>query len=333
MSNPYVYLETLWKQILGLGRLTSGAMAAAAAAAPDASKEQKFVDAINAWRDALNLENDPTQDGLAKFISEFKTVTLTEGEQRRIADKAAGVGARLAELEQLRMKAKEAIARVEHFALYDATLATHNAVGEKFAVFSALAGQIASGFDKRITFGAAGRVVAVTITAKDKVTGQEQSQSIGVEFFVHSTLPVTFHAGYTVRAMEEVNFEEVASSLATAGGAELFSKVQDSTVNGTFTAFMSYKLCDMNKVRRCTHLTIGTDFKAVGERLYGGVSWPFGRAFVTIGVVSGETKEGEGPVNDVLSAAGQAVGARELFTAISTKRSWGGFVGVSFAPF
>jgi hypothetical protein len=71
----------------------------------------------------------------------------------------------------------------------------------------------------------------------------------------------------------------------------------------------------------------------VGERLYGGVSWPLGRAFITVGVVSGETKEGEGPVADVLGAAGQITGARELFTAIGTKRKWGGFFGLSFAPF
>ena len=91
---------------------------------------------------------------------------------------------------------------------------------------------------------------AVTITATQKPTGKEQTQIIGVEFLVHSTLPVTFHAGYTVRALKELSFESVGSAIQTAGGADLFAKVQDSEANGTFTAFMSYRLCDIGRANR-----------------------------------------------------------------------------------
>jgi hypothetical protein len=324
--DSYVYLEKLWQQILGLGNI-AGALPSATEAERD--RDTTFVNAINDWRTAL----DTAAKDVAKTTTDFPNLILTAADKAKIATEAARLKTWVDKLVALQDNAKRTIARVEHFALYDETLKTHQAVLDKLDAFEALSKQIEIGFEKRITFGDAGRVVAVTITATQKSTGKEQTQIIGVEFLVHSTLPVTFHAGYTVRALKELSFESVGTAIQTAGGADLFAKVQDSEANGTFTAFMSYRLCDISRANRCPHLTIGTDFKNVGDRLYGGVSWPLGRAFITAGVVSGETKEGEGPVNDVLTAAGQVLDSRELFTAISTKRKWGGFFGLSFAPF
>lgn len=324
----YVYLERLWKQVLGVGQFAApGDMSAMTEA--QVSAEQQFVNAINGWRDALDSENVQ----LTTFIAGFSSLTLTPEQLAAISTRATSTDTRLAALNTHRLNAKAALARVEHFAIFDATMATHVAVADRLEAFQAVAAQIAAGFERRITFGAAGRVVVASLTVKDRRTGDERPEAIDVEFFVHSTLPVTFHAGYTIRALQEQGFQTVASSLATAGGADLFSRVQDSSTNGTFTAFLSYRPCDASRRRRCPHLTLGTDFKDIGERLYGGVSWPIGRAFLTAGVVSGETVEGDGPVSDVLGVLGQATGSRELFTAISTKRKWGGFVGISFAPF
>jgi hypothetical protein len=323
--DSYVFLEKLWKQVLGLGQFPTPETAAAAGVSP----EQRFVNAINAWRAGLDKE----RAGVDGFVANSGSLTLTDPQVVAIGTEVGTLKGRRDDLNTLRDAAKAALARVEHFAIYDATLVTHQAVFDKLDGFEALGSLIVNGFDRKISFGAAGRVVAVTITATDRSSGQAQKQSIGVEFFVHSTLPVTFHAGYTIRGLKEQKFETVASSLASAGGADLFAKVQDADANSTFTAFMSYRLCDASRARRCAHLTIGTDFKDVGERLYGGVSWPFGRAFITVGAVSGETKEGTGVVSDVLNAAGRATDARELFSAINTKRKWGGFIGISFAPF
>jgi hypothetical protein len=322
----YVFLEKLWKQIIGLGGRV-GTIASATEA--ERVQNDTFVKAVDDWRTLL----EHAAKDVGTTTDNFPDLILTETKKDEIAKEAKRLKTWVDKAVGLQENAKRAISRVEHFALYDETLKTHQAVLDKLDAFEALSKQIAIGFEKRITFGDAGRVVAVTITATQKSTSKEQTQIIGVEFLVHSTLPVTFHAGYTVRALKELSFESVGSAIQTAGGADLFAKVQDSEANGTFTAFMSYRLCDISRANRCPHLTIGTDFKNVGDRLYGGVSWPLGRAFITAGVVSGETKEGEGPVNDVLTAAGQVLDSRELFTAITTKRKWGGFFGLSFAPF
>lgn len=326
----YVALEKLWKQVLGLGRLGMAATPGARAALAEPDKEQAFVDAINAWRDQIDEKNG----ALSTFLGKFTSLVLDAAADATIKTERGNVPNNVKALEDARLKARQAMWRSENFPIYDATVASHQATLDRFDSFMELSDQSLNGFDKKITFGDAGRVVAVTITATDRNTGKESTQVVGVEFFVHSTLPVTFHAGYSVRGLEEFKFQPVSSALVTAGGAELFSKVQDTKANSTFTAFMSYRLCNPATMSRgCPHLTIGTDFKDVGERLYGGVSWPVGRAFLTVGVVNGETTEGTGTVTEVLSLAGQITKSRELFTAIATKRKWGGFLGISFAPF
>jgi hypothetical protein len=326
----YVALEKLWKQILGLGTLV-GATPGTLAATADKDREQAFVDAINEWRTQIDTKNG----ALSTFLNTLTPLILDAAAEAKIkTERDTNVPANVKALEDARTKARVAMWRSENFAIYDATLASHQATLDRYDSFLVLADQSLNGIDKRITFGQAGRVVAVTVTPTDRSTGKDATQVIGVEFLVHSTLPVTFHAGFSVRAIDEVKFQPVASALATAGGADLFTKVQDTTSNSTFTAFMSYRVCSANGVNRgCPHLTIGTDFKDVGERLYGGVSWAIGRTFLTVGLVNGETVEGTGAVTEILEAAGQVTGSRELFTAIGTKRKWGGFVGISFTPF
>jgi hypothetical protein len=326
--DTYVFLETLWKQVLGLGTRAAPSFARSAVSASD--EEKAFVNAINAWRKAL-AEAD---DDLSTFLAKFPTLTLTDADEAAIKANLDVVKTTVTNLEKNRAAAENAIVRSENFPIYDATVVLHQGVIDRLNAFRNLAAQVAAGLDKRIKFGAAGRVVAVTVTATDINTKAEKAgTSIGVEFFVHSTLPVTFHVGYTVRGLSEARFETVQSVIA-AGTTDLFTKVQDTSASSGFTAFMSYRVCKVATASRgCPQLTIGTDFKNVGDRLYGGVSWPLGRAFITVGAVNGETQEGQNKVTDIIGSVGQAVNARELFTTIATKRKWGGFVGLSFAPF
>ncbi len=326
----YVALEKLWKQVLGLGTLGLSAPTALVAPGSERDREETFVRAINAWRDLIDAKNTE----VSTFLAGMTTLVLDAPANAKIRTEQAAVPAREKALEAARVAARAAMWRSENFAIYDATFETHQATLDRLDSFVELADQCLNGLDKKISFGKAGRVVAVTITPTDRNTGKDSTQIVGVEFLVHSTLPVTFHAGYSIRAIDELKFQPVASALATAGGADLFTKVQDSKTNSTFTAFMSYRLCGASGTNRaCPQATIGTDFKDVGERLYGGASWVVGRTFLTVGLVNGETTEGQGAFSEVFTGIGQLTGSRELFTAIATKRKWGGFVGISFAPF
>jgi hypothetical protein len=318
----YVDLEKLWGEVL---RFVPDARVSRAAGDP-------FIAAIAAWREALAQE----ESEIAAVVSAHRGLTLTCGEREMIGREADAVPARLKKLETLRQAASDLIrdsADLDVFAVYDATLAMHEASAARMKAFENKARASADGFVRRITFGEAGRIVTVAITMVDLASGTESGVTEAVEFFVHSTLPVTFHAGYAYSALDAFEFETVAA----LAGEDLFAQINEGKNTSGFVAFLSYRLGGAEKKRWGSDwfATIGTDFNEPGKRLFLGASGRLKKVLISGGIATASIREAdaEDRVTVLVDAVGGVLGTRELFTRIHTTRQWRPFFSLSFAPF
>lgn len=317
--DSYVDLEKLWQQVLTIAPL------ARSAGLPPAN----FVEAVSNWRDALKTH----ETEVSAFAARFKGLTLACADRDAIRSESENVNQRLADLEGFREVAAKMIDKPEHFAVYDTTFALHQGTIGRLRSFAVKGAAAADGVVQRITFGAAGRIVTVTMTMSDLVTGTDARVTEVVEFFVHSTLPVTFHAGYSYSALDSFEFERIAA----AAGEDLFAQINEGKNTSGFTAFLSYRVgaAEAPPGRRETFLTLGTDFADPGKRIFIGATTRIKKVLISAGVATAAVREAKAGdrVTDIIDAAGGVLGTRELFTRIRTTRQWQPFLALTFAPF
>ena len=316
----YVTLNTLWSQALGLGR-TFRAASPTAPCPADATFEQCVVD----WMWALVLTNRSLDHatGLNK-----NRVALDDAMIANLTVEADGIRNLRAQLLQLQA---ETLTRrpgsMQEIEWYKQVQASHDKLVSQIDAFAVLAELTRKGQIKNLDKQDAGTLVTVRITAKNAV-GNPASK-VEIQYFVHSRYPVTFHAGYLYSSFKEVKFDQVR----TIAGADLFAQVQQPSSVSTYGAFLSYQIVGRNTGRYSTGVlaTLGTDFKDPGKRLFVGGSVRFlSRVFVGGGVVSANSTEG---VNPVVEQIGNQLGARELFSTLTTRRAWKPFFHVSFGVF
>jgi hypothetical protein len=319
----YVDLEKLWREVL---QFVPSARVAAARGT------NTFIAAIDQWRRKLTTE----ENLLAEFVERFKRETVTCGDREEIAQKAESVPATLEDLEALRQAAADLLASTEDlgsFAVYDATVALHEATVNRIRAFHSRAHATAYGVVEPITFSGSGRIVTSTITMTELSSGRDAGVTEVVEFFVHSTLPVMFHAGYAYSALDAFEFEPVAA----LAGEDLFAQINEAKNTSGFAAFLSYRLGGGEKKRWGSDwfATIGTDFNEPGKRLFLGASGRLKKVLISGGIATASVREADADdrVTTVVDAVGGALGTRELFTRIHTTRQWRPFFSVSFAPF
>lgn len=322
----YVHLERLWSQVLGLGAPTQ--LRAEGLVTDD---ESRFVEAVVKWRADLAAADA----GVTAVIDQYPNLVLTGAEAVKIGQRADEALAEIQRLAERQATAARTIHRSENFAVYDGTATVHAAVVARLRSFVTQARLSQHGFVRRIEFGPAGRIVTATVSASERGSSALAKETLSVEFLVHSKLPVTFHAGYSVRKAEEFSFR----SVAVDGVGDLFSRINAAKETGGLTAYMSLRTpwCGREhaayKYSACPQLTLGTDFADVGKRLHVGVSFQFKRAFLTLGVVNLELTEGRDRVSDVLGAVGAVTRSEDLFASLSQARKWRFAGGLSFAPF
>jgi hypothetical protein len=315
--DSYVDLEKLWRQVLTL--------------VPDSvlRADSGFVRAIKMWRAALVKHDSET----TSFVASFQELTLTCGERDAIRVQASSVTNRLAQLEMLRREAVDAIEDSADFAVYDGTLAAHEATVNRLKTFETRGRAAADGFIRRVTFGVAGRIVTVTITMSDLASGSDAGVAEVVEFFVHSLLPVTFHAGYSYSSLDAFEFEQVRA----AAGEDLFARINEGKTTSGFTAFLSYRVdgVELPLLRSDLFLSLGTDFTDPGKRLFIGATTRIQKLLLSAGIATASVRDADDNdrITDVVSGIGGVLGTRELFTRIRTTRQWQPFIALTFAPF
>jgi len=315
--DSYVDLEKLWRQVLTL--------------VPDSvlRADSGFVRAVKLWRAAL-VKHDSE---VTAVVAGFRELTLTCGEREAIRAQAMEVSNRLSELEALRKDAADAVHEADDFGVYDSALAAHDATVNRLKAFETRGGAAADGFIRRVTFGDAGRVVTLTITMSDLAAGTDAGVAEAVEFFVHSTLPVTFHAGYSYSSLDAFEFERVRA----AAGEDLFSQINEGSTTSGLAAFLSYRLGEVTlpPFGSDVFVSLGTDFSDPGKRIFIGATTRMKKILLTGGIATESVRAVDvgDRVTDIVSGVGGILGTRELFTRIRTTRQWQPFIAVTFAPF
>jgi hypothetical protein len=314
----YVTLEKLFSQVFGLTDLVSRF-----AVAPCSS----FGECLTDWRFKIVLAGIALDKELAKYagvgtglspeqVSEIQTFAKGLKSQRESV-----LNARARTLDHQ----PESQAEVSWFETIDAK---HDKLLAKIAAFQSSANLIENGQVKFIGKKKAGTIVTVNLIPKD-LQQASTGQPVSVEYFVHSSLPVRFHVGYAGSGLSDVDF----ATVRTLAGRDLFSQVKNEDGTAEFSAFLTYELYSWTWIEKDfgLGLTLGTDFKDPGDRIYVGASLRlFERFVLSAGGASAVVAEGENPVLDEL---GGLLQARELFTTITSTRDWQLFIGVSFGVF
>lgn len=320
----YVTLNKLWSQVLGLGANLAAASVSSDEPCPaNATFQQCVVD----WMWAQTL----TSRQLNTLTSAHNTKVALDDSiiQQEIMPESTAMQTLRAQLVQIQSntlaRKPESMQEIEW---YNQVQTGHDKLVGQIDAYLRLAELTVSGQTKNIDKQPAGTLVTVKITAMSAL-GNPAGTPVEIQYFVHSKLPVTFHAGYLYSSLKDVTFAQVR----TISGADLFQQVQNPESVNTYAAFLSYKLLEGNRGRYSNGLyaTLGTDFKEPGSRLYIGGSIKFlSRVYIGGGVSSATVSEG---VNPVVEQIGNTLGARELFTAISTRRDWKPYFQLSFGVF
>ena len=316
----YVALEKLWGQLLGLpmfGSLARGETVAAECTS--------FEACAGTWARLIALANikvDAARRQHAEFIV-LNGVQRCEVEKNRTdlaVDKVA--------IENALKRVREVHPpdTVPQVTVFETVYNRHQALMDKLIAYDSAAVRVRDGQIHHLGKKKSGRIVAVEMTPKDAT--QAPRMPVGdIEYFVHSRIPLVFHLGYAYAALDDVEFETVRS----LSQADLFSVVKENSSTNTMLALLSLGRT-ISTDNFGVYASIGTDFAKPGERLYvGGSIQLFKRLFITFGKVSASREVGTNPV---LERVGDALEARELFSAIETHRDWkAGFAAISFRAF
>lgn len=319
----YVTLNTLWSQALGLGRLGLSASPGPQPCPADAT----FARCVTDWMWALTLSSRRLDDAVRRHSQHVGLSAAVIANE--VVPEAQVLQKLRAQLIQLQT---DTLSRqpesMPDITWYQQVQTAHDKLMAQLGSYLRLAELTAAGQTKPIDKQKAGTLVTVRITAVNAL-GNMQGRPTEIKYFVHSRLPVRFHAGYLYSNLKEIEFEQVR----TVAGADLFQQVQDPSSVQSYGAFLSYEFFSRNTGRYATGIlgTLGTDFEEPGKRLYVGASVRFlSRVYLGFGALSGSVAEGQ---NKVIEQIGEGLGSRELFTTVTSRREWKPYFHISFGVF
>lgn len=313
----YVTLEKLFAQLIGLTPFQPVRLKALAECTT-------FDGCLAFW--AWRIER--TDHDLADYTREFAgTIALSAAQESAIADRARAIALARGELTRALEKIladmlPETVSDVDAFAR---VRARHDALLTKLDAYTSAAALVAGGERHAVGRKKPGTIVTITLTPKN-ADRLAQPLTASAAYFVHSRIPLVFHAGYSYSGLRDVRFDRLRGLANT----DLFSEVQSNAHTSALTAFLS-----LGRTWKSANLgaygTIGTDFTKPGDRIYvGGSVQLFKRLFVSTGIVGGNVSTGADPIVEEL---GTAVNARELFGTIASTRQWKPFGAISFGVF
>lgn len=315
----YVALEKLWGQLLGLP-LFPGGTVRGPVPAPCAS----FRADLAKWANLIRTTNIALEAARGRHV---QFVALDAEQRQAVTDSRNSLNT---EKENINTALKQLTDGDLPCNETDATnfgtvYSRQQLLFDKIAAYDSAARRVEDGHVYPLGKKKAGTIVVVSITPKD-AQQEPRTPVVDVEYFVHSKLPVTFHLGYSASRIRDIDFESVRSS----GQSDLFTVVKDNESTSSMVAFLSLGRA-FQAENAGAYASIGTDFSEPGKRVYvGGSLQLMKRLFLTIGGVSHTVKEAANPV---LEEFGGALGARELFGQITTRRDWARFWSLSFRAF
>ena len=325
----YVMLEKLWQQLLGIPVFGTPNLSPADMREHGQAVCRGFQQCGANW--AFKIAT--VQIALGQFLEEFAGQThVTETNKTTIEDHAAQLKTHQKDVREMLNVIVDNPANgpkeFEEITRFETVFAKQEKLFEKIDAYVAAADMVANGKTYPVGKKKTGTIVAVSLTPKDQSQADGKPTTTS-EYFVHSKLPVVFHAGYSYSKLKDVEFETVRSLEQT----DLFSEIRKNTETlNTMVAFLSVGRSFLVDEKVGAFLSIGTDFSDPGDRLYVGASVQlYKRFFLTAGKLNATITEG---VNPVLERVGNAAESRELFTALNTRRDWSEwFYSISFRLF
>lgn len=321
----YVMLEKLWQQLLGIPLFGTPNISSA--------NEEEGCKGFQQCGANWAFEIATVQVELTKFLSEFagqthvndQNKTTINSHAKELKERQKDIVRMLNLIVDTPANAPKTLPEISQL---ETVFAKQVKLFEKIAAYIAAADLVANGKTYPVGKKKSGTIVAVSLTPKD------QSQADGKptttpEYFVHSKLPVVFHAGYSYSKLKDVEFKTVPSLEQT----DLFSEIRRNTETlNTMVVFLSLGRSFLVDEKIGAFLSIGTDFSDPGDRLYIGASLQiYKRFFFTVGKLNAAVTGG---LNPILERVGNATESRELFTVLNTRRDWSEvFYSISFRVF
>jgi hypothetical protein len=323
----YVMLEKLWSQLLGMPLFGTPSLTATEVRAHERKTCAGFQQCGANWAFKIATVRIILDEYLTEAAGKTHVTDKTSIRDRDRELKAFRTDI-LGMLKVIVDNVANRPSTITEVSQFETLLANQEALFAKIDAYHAAAELVANGKVYPVGKKKAGTIVSVSMTPKDQNQADGRPTTT-TEYFVHSKLPVLFHAGYAYTEFQNVKFETVRSLSQT----DLFSEVRQNNESlNVMAAFVSLGRSFLVDEKVGAFFSIGTDFSDPGDRLYLGVSLQlYKRFFFTVGKMSASVSEG---VNPVFERVGEAAQARELFTAIGTHRDWSQtFYSMSFRVF
>ncbi len=275
------------------------------------------------WRKLLR----DAQLQLADHLRTHRTIALSDDGVRAIGDfrKAHYKAVKLLEL--FKRVALELAATNAQLDLFGHIEDRHGEIVSSYQLFDSRAALVEGGRQQTVRKQTPGTLVSVTMTASslDGAAGAATAgkNQVVFRYFVHSMYPLLFHAGPAYSdGIDGSEFE----ALSRLSRDDLFAKIEGEEEDLDLSAFLSWQFMSFGSKRDMgLMLTFGTGFEDPGRKLFGGLSYRWGRWIVSGGWIRAEVEEGQGRVD------GEAEPA--LFEAVRKGSDVGSFVSVSFKVF
>lgn len=219
----YVMLEKLWQQLLGIPLFGTPNLSSANLRAHGRADCKGFQQCGANW--AFKIAT--VQIVLSEFLEEFAGQThVTEANKTTIEGHAEELKAHQKDIRDMLKVLIDNPANgpttIPEVTQFETVFAKQEKLFEKIDAYLAAADLVANGKTYPVAKKKTGTIVSVSLTPKD------QSQADGKptttpEYFVHSKLPVVFHAGHSHSKLKDVEVETVRSLEQT----DLFSEIRN----------------------------------------------------------------------------------------------------------
>ena len=203
--------------------------------------------------------------------------------------------------------------------------AQHRAIDAKLATFVSSATLVRDGWRKSLGRKKAGTLVTVSLGAENLADATQDAEPVTLSYLVRSSRPLLLHLGFSYSRLKDAEFDKVR----TLGAGDLFSRVKAIDDSEGYVINLSYALHDFDEAGRFRFLaTLGTELSKPGDTLFvGGSVLLFDHLVVTSGGVAGTESAGTQKTLDTVAGI---LDSRELFAAVTQRRAFSWFLGVSF---
>ncbi len=318
----YVYLNSLWNQLLG-GVSLDLIADFVATRSRDRDGEEAPEPLLEWWKKLDETSVDLANLGRAYSGQSY----LSESDLQFLVDSLPdiygqdGKSGWVGELNSLRLTARESLKRSRMIKNFEAIDNLHQQLIAQLNSYALLVNKSSKGYVTSIKKKDAGTLVDVVLNATSLPNGSK-AETTSFSYLSESKFPLTFHAGFTVSQLKDSEFQ----ALRSANGQDIFAQIKDEDTTQSLAVFLSHPFGRKVGGKHNYYATLGTDIDDLGENIYVGLTrrvsenWLF-----SVGAAYGKQTVGEQPAEGSPST--------NIFEIIKEEREAELFLSVSYQLF